>query len=69
MVMSFFIFSLMVLRNVFTIGYFNDSNVVNARTIYLMTTMTSIILFTAKALILIGLAQFLKRIMPHYRRT
>ena len=54
----------MLIRNIGTIQYLINSDINNARSLFFATSITSVVLFTAKALILIGLAQFLKRIMP-----
>ncbi len=54
----------MVIRNVYTIKYLIDSDITPPQSLFFVTSITSIVLFAAKALILIGLAQFLKRIIP-----
>ena len=54
----------MVVRSIITIQYLMNSDVENAQSLFLATSMASIILFAAKALILVGIGQFLKRIMP-----
>ena len=58
------IFAFMVVRNIVTAKYMADANIQNSNTIYFSTLVASIVLFTAQALILIGVAQFLKRVMP-----
>ena len=58
------IFAVMLARNIFTVKYMADSNIENSNTLYFSTFIASVALFAAKALILIGLAQFLKRVMP-----
>ena len=57
-------FAFMVVRNIFAIKYIADSNIQNSSIIYFSTLIASVALFVAKALVLIGLAQFLKRVMP-----
>jgi len=54
----------MVMRFVMTMDYMRDSDIQNAQSLFWATSFTSLVLFAAKALILIGVAQFLKRIMP-----
>ena len=54
----------MAIRNVGTIQYIMNSDIKNTQGLFWVTSITSIVLFAAKALILIGLAQFLKRILP-----
>lgn len=54
----------MAIRFVFTMDYLRDSDIQNAQSLFFVTSVTSVVLFAAKALILIGVAQFLKRIMP-----
>ncbi len=53
----------MIIRNLITI-HLMSGDIKNAPLLYFSTTLTSIVLFAAKALILIGVAQFLKRLMP-----
>ncbi len=57
-------FAIMALRILFTSGYMKSSDFQNAQSLFVVTSIASIILFAAKTLILIGLAQFLKRITP-----
>ncbi len=54
----------MTIRSVGTIQYLMNSDVENAQSLFFATSMTSVVLFAVKTLILIGAAQFLKRIMP-----
>lgn len=58
------ILGVMVMRNVITITYLQSGDIKNAKILFLSTSITSLVLFAAKALILIGIGQFLKRIMP-----
>jgi hypothetical protein len=58
------IFAVMIVRYVLTVKVLIDSDVENPNLIFFSTSITSFALFAAKALILIGLAQFLKRIKP-----
>jgi len=55
---------IMAMRIVITTLYIMNSDAKNAVGLLIATSITSIVLCAAKALILIGLAQFLKRIMP-----
>jgi len=54
----------MAIRNIYTIQYLIHSDIENSQSLFVVTSITSIVLFTAKALILIGMAQFLKRLLP-----
>lgn len=54
----------MVFRNVYAAQHLFDTHIKNAEFLYYTSSITSLVLFAAKALILIGTAQFLKRIMP-----
>ena len=54
----------MVMRNVYAVKYLTNVDVRNAQVLFFATSITSFVLFAAKALILIGVAQFLKRVMP-----
>ena len=58
------ILAVMIMRNVTTVMHLQNSDVKNASLLYFSTSITSVVLFAAKALILIGVGQFLKRIMP-----
>lgn len=58
------ILTVMVIKNIVTIQYLTRNTIENSLGIYTVTFASSIILFAAKALILIGLAHFLKRIIP-----
>jgi len=58
------IFIELLIRNIYAIKYLMGSDVKNAQIFFFIIPTTSLILFAAKALILIGIAQFLKRIMP-----
>jgi hypothetical protein len=53
----------LVTRNIVTIEYLINSDIKNSRSLFFATSIASIVLFAAKALILIGVAQFLKRVM------
>ena len=53
-----------VIRNVRTIQYLLTYDINNAQILYFSTTVTSMVLFASKVLILIGVAQFLKRLIP-----
>lgn len=55
---------IMVTRNVATIQYLTHNDIKHEQILYISTTVTSAVLFAAKALILIGVAQFLKRLLP-----
>jgi len=55
---------MVAIRNIYTVKYLIDSDIKNSQSLFFATSITSIVLFAAKALILIGVAQFLKRIMP-----
>lgn len=57
------IFYFTVMRNICTIVYLRNSDAENAPSLFIVTSIASLVLCAAKALILIGLAQFLKRIM------
>ena len=54
----------MVMRNVYAIKYLLYADIANAQILFFSTSITSIVLFAAKALVLIGVAQFLKRLIP-----
>ena len=54
----------MVMRNVFTMIHLRNADIKNAQMLFFSTSITSVVLFAAKALILIGISQFLKRIIP-----
>lgn len=58
------IFVLMITRNLIAFKYVLNTETPTAHSVYWGTVFGSFILFAAQALILIGLAQFLKRIMP-----
>jgi len=55
---------LMVIRNVYTIKYLSSIDIEHEQLLYCSTTITSIVLFAAKGLVLIGVGQFLRRILP-----
>lgn len=54
----------MIIRNVRTIKYLSYADIEHGQLLFFSTSVTSVILFAAKALILIGVAQFLKRLLP-----
>ncbi len=54
----------MAMRNVYAIKYLLYADIANAQILFFSTSITSVVLFVAKALILIGMAQFLKRLIP-----
>ena len=60
----FLLLMVMVIRNIGTIQYLTNSDIKNTQGLFFTTSIASVVLFAAKALILIGLAEFLKRIMP-----
>ncbi len=55
---------MLAIRNIYTIKYMMDRDINNSQSLLVVTSIASIVLFAAKALILIGIAQFLKRITP-----
>lgn len=54
----------MIMRNIYTIILLHGNDIENAQILFFSTSITSIVLFAAKALIIIGVAQFLKRLIP-----
>ncbi len=58
------IFYFTLMRNIYTIVYLKNADTENTASLFVVTSIASLVLCAAKALILIGLAQFLKRIMP-----
>ncbi len=63
-VYAFVIFYFTLMRNIYTIVYLKNSDTENALSLFIVTSIASLVLCAAKALVLIGSAQFLKRIMP-----
>ncbi len=57
-------FAFLVIRKTYEVQYLANSDIQNSNAIYFSTLITSIVFLTARALILIGVAQFLKRAMP-----
>ena len=57
-------FTAQVIRHVFAAKFLADSDIENSYILYFSTLLISVALFAAEILILIGLAQFSKRIMP-----
>ena len=58
------IFIAMAVRNVYAIKHLLYADISNAQFLFFATSITSVILFAAKALVIIGVAQFLKRLLP-----
>ena len=57
-------FIVMVMGNVYAIKYMLYGDVVTSQPLFISTLITSFVLFAAKALILVGVAQFIKRLIP-----
>jgi len=57
-------FIVVVIKNVNYAKHLSSSNIENMTIILFSTLLTSVVLFAAKALILIGVGQFLKRLIP-----